>query len=123
MFRHQILTLIRRYSFWCLLISLSLISLLIDYRQRIPVLTFARYDDGLFLNLANHIAQGNWLGPYNNLSHVKGPFYPFFMAMSHWLGPSASHFCSPHPKSLSQFWERDFDLAPLLPKVGEGAGG
>ncbi len=85
-FRHQILTLIRRYSFWSLLISLSLISLLIDYRQRIPVLTFARYDDGLFLNLANHIAQGNWLGPYNNLSHVKGPFYPLFMAMSHWLG-------------------------------------
>ncbi len=82
----QILTLIRRFGFWCLLISLSLTSLLIDYRQRIPILTFAKYDDGLSLNLANHIAQGHWLGPYNNLTHVKGPFYPLFIAISHWLG-------------------------------------
>jgi hypothetical protein len=35
------------------------------------------------------------------------------------------HECPyPHPKSLSQIWERDFEiLAPLLPYMGEGVGG
>ena len=40
------------------------------------------HDDRLFVNLANFILNGQWLGEYNNLTLAKGPFYSIWMAMS-----------------------------------------
>lgn len=40
----------------------------------------APYDDRLFLQLATSLLEGHWLGPYNQLTLAKGPFYPIFMA-------------------------------------------
>ena len=37
-------------------------------------------DDALFLRLAHWISQGQWLGPFDNLTLVKGPVYPLFIA-------------------------------------------
>ncbi len=37
-------------------------------------------DDVLFLRLAHWISQGQWLGPFNDLTLVKGPVYPLFIA-------------------------------------------
>lgn len=40
------------------------------------------YDDHLFINLANALLKGQWLGQYNNLTLAKGPFYPIWIAFS-----------------------------------------
>jgi len=40
----------------------------------------ARYDDLLFVELADHVRQGNWLGPYDERTLVKGAFYPVWLA-------------------------------------------
>lgn len=44
------------------------------------------HDDFLFITLAKHILSGNWLGPYNQMTLIKGPVYPLFIALSHYLG-------------------------------------
>jgi hypothetical protein len=40
----------------------------------------ALHDDRIFLQLATHLLEGKWLGPYDQLTLAKGPFYPLFMA-------------------------------------------
>lgn len=46
----------------------------------------AFHDDKLFLDLANNISNGNWLGEYNNRILIKGPFYPLWIAINYKLG-------------------------------------
>lgn len=49
-------------------------------------ITEAIHDDVLFLKLAESISRGAWLGGYDNLTLVKGPIYPFFIAFAHFWG-------------------------------------
>ncbi len=53
-----------------------------------PILVVANApdDDGLFMRLGEQILQTGWLGPFDNLTLVKGPVYPFFLAANSWLG-------------------------------------
>lgn len=53
-----------------------------------PVLAIpeAGHDDGLFVRLAGHLLAGEWLGPYDNLTLAKGPFYPLFLAAGRLTG-------------------------------------
>ena len=44
------------------------------------------HDDFLFLQLASSIRETGWLGPYHQLTLVKGPFLPLFLAVSSRLG-------------------------------------
>jgi hypothetical protein len=46
----------------------------------------AGHDDFLFLRLAASIAEGEWLGVYDNLTLIKGPFYALWMAFLYKLG-------------------------------------
>ena len=39
-------------------------------------------DDHLFLKLAQYIGEGRWLGPFDDLTLVKGPAYPVFIAVA-----------------------------------------
>ena len=43
-------------------------------------------DDRLYLQLANHLARGAWLGEYNSLTLAKMPFFPMWVAASFGLG-------------------------------------
>jgi hypothetical protein len=45
----------------------------------------APHDDLLFVKLAAHILSGDWLGPYNQLTLIKGSFYSIFIALAYWL--------------------------------------
>ena len=47
---------------------------------------FRAYDDSLFLELAQHILNGNWLGELNYRTLIKGPGFPLFIALCYWLG-------------------------------------
>ena len=48
--------------------------------------TFTPHDDYLFVRLAKSILGGEWLGPYDHLTLVKGPVYPIFLAFAHHTG-------------------------------------
>ena len=47
--------------------------------------TYTPQDDLLFIRQANSILSGHWLGPYNQMTLIKGPFYPLFIALAYWL--------------------------------------
>jgi len=55
-------------------------------RHAVPVQAEAGavHDDALFVRLALHVAGGRWLGPYDQLTLVKGAGYPIFIAFA-WL--------------------------------------
>jgi hypothetical protein len=61
--------------------------------QFITARAYTRHDDRLYLTLAQHVAGGRWLGPYDNLTLAKGPFYPLWIAGT---------FIAGVPLSLSQ---------------------
>ena len=44
------------------------------------------HDDYLFIKLAKNILSGQWLGPYDDYTLIKGPGFPLFLAGAHHLG-------------------------------------
>ena len=48
------------------------------------------HDDGLYMKLGASLARGDWLGPFNHFTLMKGPGYPAFLAVAHWLGTPVS---------------------------------
>ncbi len=48
--------------------------------------TYTPHDDYLFVKLAKHLLSGTWLGPYDQVTLVKGPVYPLFIAIGNLLG-------------------------------------
>ncbi len=54
--------------------------------QTIYAIGPAIHDDKLFLQLADHLLAGNWLGPYNQFTLAKGPLFSVFLAGVFWLG-------------------------------------
>ena len=46
----------------------------------VTILMGQGYDDALFIRLGRNIANGQWLGPYNELTLFKAPMYPVFLA-------------------------------------------
>lgn len=59
-------------------------------RAAVPIAAIANaaHDDALFVKLAAHIAAGDWLGPYDNLTHAKGAAFPAFIALVSFTGVS-----------------------------------
>ncbi len=57
-------------------------------RSGFPVMALggAGADDALFIRLAKSLIQGQWLGPYDNLTLAKGMFYPLFIAANALIG-------------------------------------
>ena len=46
----------------------------------------AHADDALFVRLATSLVEGRWLGSFDEMTLVKGAFFPAFIALSHILG-------------------------------------
>lgn len=67
-------------------IALTVIKLWLVDGQTIFAIGYAMHDDRLFLNLASALLSGDWLGPYNNLTLAKSPFYPLWIAVTFILG-------------------------------------
>ena len=44
------------------------------------------YDDALFVRLGRALAEGRWLGAYDEVTLAKGPGYPIFLAINAWMG-------------------------------------
>ncbi len=67
--------------FWLYTALLAALSLWL--RDGVPLwaIADAGHDDQLFLRQASAILQGDWLGPYERLTHAKPPFYSIFIAV------------------------------------------
>ncbi len=61
-------------------IALVVLKLWLVAGQTIFAIGTAVHDDRLFLNLADQLLRGEWLGPYDNLTLAKGPTYPLWVA-------------------------------------------
>lgn len=75
------MTTVARNRLWlALAILLTGIKLWLTRGQGIFAISNAGHDDLLFVQLAKHLINGDWLGPYNELTLAKGPFYSLFIA-------------------------------------------
>ncbi|HEY4302745.1 MAG TPA: hypothetical protein VGM73_17885, partial [Candidatus Didemnitutus sp.] len=71
-----------RLWFWpALAVVMTAAKLWLTRAQPIYAIGPAVHDDRLFLDLAGHILNGDWLGPYNQLTLAKGPFFPIWVAL------------------------------------------
>jgi hypothetical protein len=66
----------------CLLLALIKLWLV---RAHLVMVTMTPHDDLLFIRHAENILNGKWLGDYNQLTLIKEPFFPLFIALSQWL--------------------------------------
>lgn len=69
------------------LLFIGLFVLLITFRlwliTGIPkMLVYGPHDDLYFAKAAHYIIHGQWMGPYNQMTLIKGPFYAFFLILS-----------------------------------------
>ena len=74
------------YWVYVIFVVLALIKLWLVQGQTVNAWGNATHDDRLYLQLANWLLQGKWLGPYDNMTLVIGPFYPFWIGFSFILG-------------------------------------
>ena len=66
----------------CLVFSISL-----WLRASYPALgVYAPHDDLHFIQVASSLGRGEWLGPYGQLTHAKGMFYPLFILINQATG-------------------------------------
>jgi hypothetical protein len=76
-----------RHRLWLgVALALTALKLWLSRGQGIFAIGGAGYDDRLFLELAQHLVRGEWLGPYNELTLAKGPFYSLFIAAAFTVG-------------------------------------
>lgn len=77
-----------RMPFWvlCVMLLLALLRLWLVSYLDLTAVAGAELDDALFVEQAEHLLQGEWLGPYDERRLVKGPFYSFFLAAVYLLG-------------------------------------
>lgn len=66
--------------------ALTAVKLWLTAAQTIYAIGPAFHDDRLFVELAAHVLQGEWLGPYNQFTLAKGPLFPLFIAALFKLG-------------------------------------
>lgn len=64
----------------------AFIFLFLALHSPVAIRTEATHDDALYVRLGQYIADGKWLGPYNEMTLAKGAGYPFFLAVNSWLG-------------------------------------
>jgi hypothetical protein len=74
-----------RWWLW-LGLALTLIKFWLTQAQPIFAIGNATLDDRLFLELAQALVRGDWLGAYNEATLAKGPGYPLFVALVFYIG-------------------------------------
>ncbi|MDD2762700.1 MAG: hypothetical protein PHE83_01865 [Opitutaceae bacterium] len=67
-------------------VALTACKLWLTAGQTLFAIGGATDDDHLALKLAESLLRGEWLGPYNELTLVKGPFYSIWIALVFLLG-------------------------------------
>jgi hypothetical protein len=71
---------------WLTMLIMVLVKLWLVEGQNLYARGLLSYDDLLFVSLADYLLKGQWLGPYDTVTLIKGPFYPMWIAFSFTLG-------------------------------------
>jgi hypothetical protein len=71
---------------WPIVALVCAISVWIRLAFPIYAIGSSPHDDQLFLELADDMVRGNWLGQYDNLTHAKGAAFSAFVAVNYLLG-------------------------------------
>lgn len=74
-----------RWWWWAALLLVAF-KLWLTRSQPIYAIGPAAHDERLFLQLADHLVRGEWLGPYTQMTLAKGAFYSLFVAVVFWIG-------------------------------------
>ena len=74
-----------RAWFWAA-VTLTLLKLWLTRGLDVYALGGASHDDALFVQLAQHLVRGEWLGPYDQFTLAKGPAYSLFIAAAFGVG-------------------------------------
>src|SRR5688572_15197087 len=90
-------------TFWIVAAVLGVIYVLNLFSIPVPLIPILGHDDGHFMRQAKTILDGEWLGPYDQLTLIKGPGFPLFLA----LGRAAR---LPYPILLAAFEFSSFAL-------------
>ena len=61
---------------------IALIKIITVYLIPISIIPNSPHDDFLFFNLGSFFSEFKWLGPYNNLTLIKGPIFSLFIGFS-----------------------------------------
>jgi hypothetical protein len=78
-----------RAAIYAYVIGLSLVYVFVYVHTPLAIL-LGPHDDSLFVKLGQYLAEGKWLGPFDQFTLMKGPGYPLFLALANWLGVSVS---------------------------------
>jgi hypothetical protein len=79
-----------RLVFYTWVAALSLFYVIVRANTPIAIFVHAAHDDGYYMKFGQLIAEGHWLGPYDEFTLMKGPGYPLFLALANWLGLSVT---------------------------------
>lgn len=71
-----------KYRYYLVLTALGVIFIWSRISLPYGILFGAGHDDGWFIRQAINIAGGGWFGAYNQMTLIKGPVYPIFLAMT-----------------------------------------
>lgn len=69
-----------------IVLILVLLKLYLVRNQQILAIVISPHDDRHFIDQAASLLHGNWLGPYNQYTLIKGPFFPLWIALTFVLG-------------------------------------
>lgn len=84
-FKQKLATL-KKYRFIICIIVFAIIKQILV--ANIPITPYPNqgYDDNMMVDMAVQIRAGDWLGEYTSNTLVKGPFFPFLLAVINYLG-------------------------------------
>ena len=71
-------------------IMLILAYVIVTVHTPLTIYLGAPHDDTLYIRLGRFLAEGQWLGGFNQFTLMKGPGYPAFLAIANWFGISVS---------------------------------
>jgi hypothetical protein len=95
-------------------VFISLAKLLLISGQNFFAIKGAVYDDSNFLYNASYLVNGSWLGPFDHLTLIKGPFYPLWLATNIIL--HISPFYSQHLLYIASCYVFVIAVRPILQK-------
>lgn len=74
---------------WIAFGAMSLAFVALSVHLPVGVFADAQFDDAWFFGRAHDLAAGRWLGPFSQMTLMKGPGYSLFLALCYTLGVSA----------------------------------
>ena len=81
---------IKKHWFIITIIIICLIRFLLSFNLPSFFLGSLPYDDALMIRQSSSILNGNYLGIYNNMTLIKGPIFPFLLALIRYIHVSYS---------------------------------